>query len=54
MNKPSGNQTLASLRWSVAIASTSTFMPYCTETAQPAAPMISSSNPAKCQGRWRM
>ncbi|MCL1500193.1 hypothetical protein [Xanthomonas nasturtii] len=51
MNKPSGSHTLAWLRCSVAIASTSIFMPYCTDTAQPAAPTIKTNRPMKCQGR---
>jgi len=56
MNSPNGHQTLAEPRSEVpcAIASTSSFMPYCTATAQLAAPMISASRPPKCQGRAQM
>ncbi len=53
MNSPNGNQTLAAPRSAVpcAMESTSSFIPYCTATAQLAAPTIRSSKPPKCHGR---
>lgn len=55
-NSHSGAQTSAVARWSLpsAMASTKSFMPYCTATAQIAALITSVASPPKCQGRWQM
>jgi len=54
-NNHSGSQTLAAPRLPplCAMASTSSFMPYCTATAQTEALTTSASRPLKCQGRTR-